>query len=61
MALSYDSKLAKAYMFRGVYYEGIGDFEQAIEEYNKALEYDPDDKKAIRGLRLLNDFDEVIF
>jgi len=46
IALSYDNQLSEAYRFRGAYYEAIGKPEQALNEYNKALDYNPNDWSA---------------
>ncbi len=43
IALSFDDQLASAYVKRGDYYQAINDKEQAIKEYDKALELDPND------------------
>jgi TolB-like protein len=42
-ALSYDDQLASAYVKRGDYYNENNDKEQAIKEYDKALEINPND------------------
>ena len=43
IALSYDDQLAEAYSFRGDYYRNKGDMAQAIKEYDKAIELNPND------------------
>ena len=43
MALFYDEQLADAYLFKGRYYRAIGNTEQAIRAYNKAIQYNPND------------------
>ena len=40
-ALSYDDKLAEVYYVRGLYYLENGKSEQAINEFDKALKYNP--------------------
>jgi TolB-like protein/AraC-like DNA-binding protein/Tfp pilus assembly protein PilF len=40
-ALSYDDNLAEAYYARADYYIQNGEIEQALKEYDKALEYNP--------------------
>jgi TolB-like protein/Tfp pilus assembly protein PilF len=48
-ALALDDKLAEAYDARGIYYGMKGISKQAIEEYNKALRYNPNDWMAYTG------------
>ena len=48
-ALSFDDKLAEAYDVRGVYYGLKGLTKKAIEEYDKALKYNPNDWMAYIG------------
>ncbi|MBN2861983.1 MAG: hypothetical protein JXN62_02400, partial [Bacteroidales bacterium] len=43
IALSYDDKLYEAYTLRGVYYFRIGKTEQALEEVDKAIKFNPND------------------
>ena len=43
IALSYDDQLSEAYTIKGVYYNQMGNKEQAIEELDKALKYNPND------------------
>ena len=59
IALSYDDQLAEAYRNRGAYYEGIGKPDQALKEYNKALDYNPNDWMGYRDIAGLYD-DEPI-
>ncbi len=42
-ALSYDNQLSEAYVFRGWYHQERGNPELAIEEYNKAIQLNPND------------------
>jgi len=48
-ALSYNSKLSEAYTLRGTYYNEIGKPERAIEEFDKAIKFNPNDWNAYRG------------
>ena len=48
-ALSYDPQLSDAYRLRGDYFRMTGKPDQALEEYEKALQYNPNDWKAYRG------------
>ncbi len=41
IALSYNNQLSEAYTIMGQYYRQIGNPEQATKEFNKALEYNP--------------------
>ena len=43
MALTYDNTLAEAYNIKGQYYEHIGNIPQAIREFDKAIEFNPND------------------
>ena len=43
IALSYDDKLAEAYVIRGVYYGYKGSINKALEEYGKASKINPND------------------
>jgi TolB-like protein len=45
-ALSYDNTLAEAYVYRGIYYAANGYKELALDEYNKALEINPNSWEA---------------
>ena len=49
IALSYDDQLAEAYTVRGDYYDEKGFTEQGIEEYDKAIKFNPNDWRAYRG------------
>jgi tetratricopeptide (TPR) repeat protein len=48
-ALSYDKDLAEAYVLKGDYYSARGYNEQALEEYNKAIEINSSSWQAYRG------------
>ena len=43
IALSYDDKLAEAYAIRGRYYNQTGNPDQALKEFDKAIELNPND------------------
>ena len=43
IALSFDNQLSEAYTLRGRYYNEIGKPEQAIEEFDKAIKFNPND------------------
>jgi TolB-like protein/tetratricopeptide (TPR) repeat protein len=49
IALSFDNKLAEAYTIRGSYYYQIGKPEQAIKEFDEAIEFNPNDWMAYLG------------
>ena len=42
-ALSYDDQLSDAYRIKGDYFKRTGKVDQAIEEYNRTIEYNPND------------------
>ena len=48
-ALKYDPQLSEAYDLRGFYFHINGDQEQAIREFDRALQYNPNDWRAYRG------------
>jgi TolB-like protein len=49
IALSFDNQLSEAYILRGTYYSEIGKPEQAIEEFDKAIQLNPNDWSAYYG------------
>jgi TolB-like protein len=49
MALSLDHQLSEAYTLKGTYYSEIGNSEQALEELDKAIQYNPNDWMAYYG------------
>jgi len=49
-ALSYDDQLSEAYYLRGVYYRQMDDRDQALQELDKALKYNPNDWMAYYGI-----------
>ena len=49
IALSYDDQLSEAYTLKGLYYSENGKPEQAIEEFDKAIKFNPNDWMAYRG------------
>jgi len=60
MALSFDGELAEAYTIKGECYRRIGDREQANKEYDKAIDFNPNDWMAYRGKGLLYLNDDFI-
>jgi TolB-like protein len=50
IALSYDDELSRAYDLRGLYYDAKYDDDRSYTEYKKALEFNPNNWLAIRGL-----------
>ena len=60
IALSYDDQLAEAYSFRGVYSRNKGDMAQAIKEYDKAIELNPNDWFAYNEKGELYRFDDMV-
>jgi len=53
IALSYNQNISETYVIRGRYYGEINNFEQAISEYNKALQLNPNEWMAYRGKAIL--------
>ena len=49
IALSYDDQLAEAYTVKGKYYSQFGKRDQAIEEYDNAIKFNPNDYQAYKG------------
>jgi TolB-like protein len=43
IALSFDDQLSEAHTLKGRYYRGIGKPDQAIEEFDKAIKFNPND------------------
>ncbi|MBA7515110.1 hypothetical protein ES705_07148 [subsurface metagenome] len=60
IALSYDNQLAEAYTVRGNYYRAKGLTEQAIEEYDKAIKFNPNDWIAYYGKGSLYAHDDLV-
>jgi len=52
-ALSIDHEIAEAYTWRGYYFLVNGDNHKAIRELEKALQYNPNDERAYRGLGII--------
>ena len=53
IALSLDDHLSEAYTLKGTYYSEIGKSEQALEEFDKAIRYNPNDWMAYYGKGIL--------
>jgi TolB-like protein len=53
IALSFDNQLSDAYTLKGTYYSEIGKPEQAVEEFDKAIEFNPNDWMAYLGKCIL--------
>ena len=49
IALSYDDQLAEAYTCKGAYYREMGNPDQAIEELDKAIKFNPNDWMTYSG------------
>ena len=60
IALSYDDKAAEAYVLRGDYYRAKGDRQIALQEYDKAIEINPNDWQAYKGLGSLFGNDDAV-
>ncbi|HLN55120.1 MAG TPA: tetratricopeptide repeat protein [Bacteroidales bacterium] len=60
IALSYDDKLAGAYVIKGWCYDEEGRSDKALEQYSKAIELNPNDWKAYFGLAELYDFEDPL-
>ncbi len=60
IALSYDDQLAEAYTVRGFYYESIGDKEQAITEFDNAINLNSNDGMPYYWKGLLYTYDDLV-
>jgi len=61
IAISYDSVLSEAYTLRGYYFNETGNYDMAIKEFNKALEFNPNDAYTLIGLaQCYRDYDIVL-
>jgi TolB-like protein/tetratricopeptide (TPR) repeat protein len=49
IALSFDDQLSEAYTLKGTYYSETGKREQTIEEFDKAIKFNPNDWMAYSG------------
>jgi tetratricopeptide (TPR) repeat protein len=49
IALTYDNQLSEAFTLKGTYYSQTGQWEQAAEEFDKAIKFNPNDWMAYRG------------
>jgi TolB-like protein/AraC-like DNA-binding protein/tetratricopeptide (TPR) repeat protein len=59
-ALSYDDQLAEAYVLRGDYYRFNGQKEQAINEYDEALRFNPNEWRAYWHKGDLYNYDDYV-
>ena len=59
-ALSYDKKLSEAYLIRGRYYLWTGNAEQAAIEYDKGIQYNPNDWTLYNAKAYLYRHDEQV-
>jgi tetratricopeptide (TPR) repeat protein len=57
--LSFDNQEEEGFFLRGVYYRIVGQSEKAIEEYNKAIDINPNYAEAYRGKGLVYQFRKV--
>jgi tetratricopeptide (TPR) repeat protein len=60
IALSYDDQLAEAYTVKGEYYTVKGVTTQAIEEYDKAIKFNPNDWRAYNGKGGVYDYYDLV-
>jgi len=60
VALSHDNKLSEAYAVRGDYYREMEKKEQALEDYDKAVKYNPNDYLGYFGKGLLYLDDDLL-
>lgn len=60
IALTYDDQLAEAYSLRGDCYREIGNTEQAVREYDKAIRFNPNDWMAYLGKGRLAHNDDLV-
>ena len=60
IALTYDNQLAEAYTLKGDCYREIGNTEQAVKEYDKAIRFNPNDWMAYLGKGSLAHNDDLV-
>jgi len=60
IALSIDDQLSEAYLTKGDYYRYNNDKEQALKEYDKAIQFNPNDWNAYYGIGRLNDNADLV-
>jgi len=60
IALSYDNQLAEAYTVKGRYYLEKGFTEQAVEEFDNAIKFNPNDWMAYNGKGHVYRFNDLI-
>ena len=59
-ALFYDDQLTEAYVLRGNYYRYVGQLEEALEDFDKAISLNPNHWEAYYGKAELFVYDDVI-
>lgn len=59
-AISYDDKIAEAYVIKGWCYDDAGKYDKALEQYSKAIELNPNNWKAYYGLASLYYFEDPV-
>jgi len=60
LAISYDDKIAEAYVIKGWCYDDYGMYDKALKEYSKAIELNPNNWKAYYGLANLYYFEDPV-
>jgi TolB-like protein/Tfp pilus assembly protein PilF len=60
IAISFDPQLSKAYVIRGNYYRRHNKKKHAINEYNKAIKFNPNDWEAYRFIGVLYHQDDYV-
>jgi len=60
LAISYDDKIAEAYVIKGWCYDDYGMYDKALKEYSKAVELNPNSWKAYYGLANLYYFEDPV-
>lgn len=60
IALSYDDKIAEAFLLKGWCYEDSGQSDRALVEFNKAIDLNPNNWKAYYSLADLYDFADPV-
>jgi TolB-like protein/Tfp pilus assembly protein PilF len=60
LSISFDDKIAEAYIIKGWCYDDAGLYDKALKEYSKAIELNPNNWKAYFGLANLFYFDDPV-